>query len=59
MYSPEVTQASNFVQGVDTAFLVILGISQEILPIVMLRQIPIPLLEPSTIPSLLLAAHLP
>jgi cytochrome c oxidase subunit 2 len=27
MYSPEVTQASNFVQGVDTAFLVILGIS--------------------------------
>jgi len=27
MYSPEVTQASNFVQGVDTAFLVVLGIS--------------------------------
>ena len=27
MYSPEVTRASNFVQGVDTAFLVILGIS--------------------------------
>ena len=27
MYSPEVTQASNFVQGVDSAFLVILGIS--------------------------------
>lgn len=27
MYSPEVTQASNFVQGVDKAFLVILGIS--------------------------------
>ncbi|MDB4584173.1 cytochrome c oxidase subunit II [Draconibacterium sp.] len=27
MYSSEVTQASNFVQGVDTAFLVILGIS--------------------------------
>jgi cytochrome c oxidase subunit 2 len=27
MYSPEVTQASNFVQGVDVAFLVILGIS--------------------------------
>ena len=27
MYSPEVTQASNFVQGVDMAFLVILGIS--------------------------------
>lgn len=27
MYSPEVTQASNFVQGVDTAFMVILGIS--------------------------------
>lgn len=27
MYSPELTQASNFVQGVDTAFLVILGIS--------------------------------
>lgn len=27
MYSPEVTQASNFVQGVDRAFLVILGIS--------------------------------
>jgi len=27
MYSPEVTQASNFVQGVDTAFLVILSIS--------------------------------
>ncbi len=27
MYSPEVTRASNFVQGVDTAFLVILSIS--------------------------------
>ena len=27
MYSSEVTKASNFVQGVDTAFLVILGIS--------------------------------
>ncbi len=27
MYSPEITQASNFVQGVDRAFLVILGIS--------------------------------
>ncbi len=27
MYSSDVTQASNFVQGVDTAFLVILGIS--------------------------------
>jgi len=27
MYSPDITQASNFVQGVDTAFLVILGIS--------------------------------
>jgi cytochrome c oxidase subunit II len=27
MYSQEVTQASNFVQGVDTAFLVVLGIS--------------------------------
>lgn len=27
MYSPEVTRASNFVQGVDTAFLVVLGIS--------------------------------
>ncbi len=27
MYSPEITQASNFVQGVDTAFLLILGIS--------------------------------
>lgn len=27
MFSPEVTQASNFVQGVDKAFLVILGIS--------------------------------
>lgn len=27
MYSPEVTQASNFVQGVDTAFLIVLGIS--------------------------------
>lgn len=27
MYSSEVTRASNFVQGVDTAFLVILGIS--------------------------------
>jgi len=27
MYSPEVTQASNFVQGVDLAFLVVLGIS--------------------------------
>ncbi len=27
MYSSEVTQASNFVQGVDTAFLIILGIS--------------------------------
>jgi len=27
MYSPEVTQASNFVQGVDTAFIIILGIS--------------------------------
>lgn len=27
MYSPEVTQASNFVQGVDMAFLVILGVS--------------------------------
>ena len=27
MYSPELTQASNFVQGVDRAFLVILGIS--------------------------------
>lgn len=27
MYSPEVTQASNFVQGVDKAFLLILGIS--------------------------------
>ena len=27
MYSPELTQASNFVQGVDTAFLVVLGIS--------------------------------
>lgn len=27
MYSPEITQASNFVKGVDTAFLVILGIS--------------------------------
>lgn len=27
MYSPEVTQASNFVQGVDTAFIVILAIS--------------------------------
>ena len=27
MYSPEVTQASNFVQGVDFAFMVILGIS--------------------------------
>jgi cytochrome c oxidase subunit 2 len=27
MYSSEVTQASNFVQGVDTAFLVIMGIS--------------------------------
>ena len=27
MYSPDITQASNFVQGVDTAFLVVLGIS--------------------------------
>ena len=27
MYSPEVTQASNFVQGVDRAFLFILGVS--------------------------------
>jgi len=27
MYSPEITQASNFVKGVDQAFLVILGIS--------------------------------
>jgi cytochrome c oxidase subunit 2 len=27
MYSPDITQASNFVQGVDKAFLVILGIS--------------------------------
>ncbi len=27
MYSSDVTQASNFVQGVDTAFLIILGIS--------------------------------
>lgn len=27
MYSPEVTQASNFVEGVDKAFLIILGIS--------------------------------
>jgi len=27
MYSPEITQASNFVQGVDTAFLVVLSIS--------------------------------
>jgi cytochrome c oxidase subunit 2 len=27
MYSPEITQASNFVQGVDFAFMVILGIS--------------------------------
>jgi cytochrome c oxidase subunit II len=27
MYSPEITQASNFVQGVDSAFLLILGIS--------------------------------
>lgn len=27
MYSPEITHASNFVKGVDTAFLVILGIS--------------------------------
>jgi cytochrome c oxidase subunit II len=27
MYSSEITQASNFVKGVDTAFLVILGIS--------------------------------
>lgn len=27
MYSPEITQASNFVQGVDIAFLVVLGIS--------------------------------
>jgi cytochrome c oxidase subunit II len=27
MYSPDITQASNFVQGVDTAFLVILAIS--------------------------------
>ncbi len=27
MYSPEITRASNFVQGVDTAFLIILGIS--------------------------------
>ena len=27
MYSPDITQASNFVQGVDRAFLVILGIS--------------------------------
>lgn len=27
MYNPDVTQASNFVQGVDTAFVIILGIS--------------------------------
>lgn len=27
MYSPDITQASNFVKGVDTAFLLILGIS--------------------------------
>ena len=27
MYSPDITQASNFVQGVDRAFLLILGIS--------------------------------
>ncbi len=27
MYSPDITQASNFVQGVDTAFILILGIS--------------------------------
>ena len=27
MYSSDITKASNFVQGVDTAFLVILGIS--------------------------------
>ena len=27
MYSSDLTKASNFVQGVDTAFLVILGIS--------------------------------
>ena len=27
MYSPEITRASNFVQGVDTAFLVVLSIS--------------------------------
>ena len=27
MYSPDITQASNFVQGVDRAFLVVLGIS--------------------------------
>ncbi len=27
MYSPEVTQASNFVQGVDSVFVLILGFS--------------------------------
>jgi len=27
MYSPDITQASNFVQGVDTAFLVVISIS--------------------------------
>ncbi|MGC9354059.1 MAG: cytochrome c oxidase subunit II transmembrane domain-containing protein, partial [Mariniphaga sp.] len=27
MYSSEITQASNFVKGVDTTFLIILGIS--------------------------------
>lgn len=39
MYSPEVTQASNFVKGVDTAFLIILGISFVFLIVLTLTMI--------------------